>query len=131
MSWLGDLINPSKPQSKGALVEQAAAKWIEKSGMVIKAQNFRCKLGEIDIIAQTGDTLVFVEVRYRKNAVYGSGAESVTLQKQRKIIRAAHIYLQQFSDKMQPACRFDVIDVSGEPWRFNWIENAFEVSEWI
>lgn len=131
MSWFSTRIQPAKAVTKGALVEQAAAKLVAQSGMVLKCQNFRCKLGEIDIIAQSGDTLVFVEVRYRKNATYGSGAESVTLQKRKKIIRTAQIYLQKYLEHQQPPCRFDVIDVSGDPWHFDWIENAFEVTEWI
>ena len=98
--------------------------------MTIVARNYSCKLGEIDIIAKHDDLLVFIEVRYRKQGKFGSGAESVTLSKQRKIIKAAQWYLQHEWQKTEPACRFDVISVTGDPLQFDWIPQAFEVQEW-
>jgi putative endonuclease len=114
----------------GARVEQAAAQLVAKSGMTVVARNYTCRLGEIDIIAQKDDLLVFIEVRYRKQVKFGSGAESVTLAKQRKIIKAAQWYLQHTWPSAEPACRFDVIAVTGEPLQFDWIPHAFEVQEW-
>lgn len=118
------------PLSKGAQVEQSVAKLVSDSGMAIVARNYRCKLGEIDIIAAKGELLVFIEVRFRKHGKFGSGAESVTLSKQRKIIKAAQWYLLHEWQEPEPACRFDVISVTGDPIQFDWIPQAFEVQKW-
>lgn len=75
-----------------------------------------------------GDTLVFTEVRYRKNSLHGSGADSVTRAKQQRLIRAARLYLQRYAPNTPPACRFDVVSIGAENGRtvINWIQNAFE-----
>lgn len=83
-------------------------------------RNFRCKGGEIDLIMQQGDVLVFIEVRLRADRSHGGAAASVTPAKQRKLILAAQHYLQRY--RMQPACRFDVIAIDGG--EIDWIANA-------
>jgi putative endonuclease len=90
-------------------------------------QNFLCKLGEIDLILMDGQTLVFTEVRFRKNPDFGGAAASVTPGKQRKLQRAAQVYLQRTGQI--PACRFDVLamtqDQNSQIICENWIKNAF------
>ncbi len=85
--------------------------------------NYRCRHGEIDLIMRDGDTLVFVEVRYRRNRDYGGAAASVGRNKIRKIVKTGLHYLQRHH--LDTACRFDVvaIDGDGEP---QWIQRAFE-----
>lgn len=87
-------------------------------------RNYLCKLGEIDLIMSVGNTLVFVEVRYRKNNHFGGAAASVTPAKQQKLRRAAHCYLQSkgLNESLQ-SCRFDLVACEGTD--IHWISNAF------
>jgi len=98
------------------------------------ARNYRGHRGEIDIILQDGNTLVFVEVRYRKNNFYGNGLESVTTQKQQRILRTAQEYMQN-ETKLKNG-RIDVVAMSQklqnthsenteDSYTFEWIKDAF------
>ena len=114
----------------GKLGEDAAAKFLESKGYEIVARNFRISTAEIDIIARVGETLIFAEVKARSNLRHGLPAEAVNLRKQKKIISAAGVFLQDenFSDC---ACRFDVIEVyvtGNSVFKIRHIENAFEIS---
>ena len=114
----------------GKLGEDAASKFLETHGYKIVARNFRIRSAEIDIIAQRDDVLIFVEVKARSNIRHGLPAEAVTVLKQKKIIEAASVFLQDenFSDC---ACRFDVVEVffrNKLVEKINHIENAFEVT---
>lgn len=117
--------------AKGKLGEDYAANFLEAKGYSIVARNFRIRSAEIDIIAQLDDVIIFVEVKARSNIRHGLPSEAVTLRKQKKIIEAASVFLQDFSDY---ACRFDVVEVylRGERVKtINHIENAFEVLQEI
>lgn len=111
-------------ESTGSQAEQRAAAFLQQQGLVMRAKNYRCKTGEIDLIMQQGETLVFIEVRLRSHRQFANAAESVTFAKQRKIIKTAQFYLQQhqLTDKIN--CRFDVI-AFGEDTVPEWIKNAF------
>ena len=111
-------------QLLGKFAENRAEKLLAAAGLRILERNYRCRQGEIDLIAEDGDSLVFVEVRSRSRQDYGSAAESITLTKQRRIIAAARHYLATLPSL--PACRFDVVtlDQGREP---EWIKSAFEV----
>ena len=111
----------------GGQLETFACDRLKQKGCRIVAVNFECKLGEIDIIAEDDTTLVFVEVRYRKQNKFGGAIESVDFKKQSKIIKTAQFYLQQHQLTNKVACRFDVIALEGDPQRlaFNWIKSAF------
>lgn len=95
------------------------------------AKNYRGHYGEVDLIMQDGNTLVFVEVRFRKNALYGNGHESITTQKQQRILSTAQEYLQ-YETKIKNG-RIDVVAMSEKPqntdknnnYIFDWIKNAF------
>lgn len=110
-------------QLLGKFAENRAEKLLREAGLAILARNYRCRQGEIDLIAQEGDTVVFVEVRSRNRQDYGSAAESITPTKQRRIVAAARHYLARLPH--MPACRFDAVtlDAGGEP---AWIKSAFE-----
>jgi putative endonuclease len=111
-------------KTPGAQAEARAEVFLLQHGLVKCAQNYRCKLGEIDLIMQHGDELVFVEVRLRTHQAFANAAESVTIRKQLKIIKTAQYYLQQHQLTDKANCRFDVIAFSnnGAP---EWIKNAF------
>ena len=108
--------------------ENFAAEYLKSKGYKIIAQNFRIRSAEIDIIAEMNDEIIFVEVKTRSNTRRGLPAEAVNLRKQKKIIEAASVFLQdeKFSDC---ACRFDVIEIysTGKNFELRHIENAFEV----
>ena len=81
-------------------------------------------MGEIDLIMLDGDTLVFIEVRFRKNNHFGGGLGSITLTKQKKIIKTARHYLFQLNE--EPFCRFDAISLDSTTNPPQWIKGAFE-----
>lgn len=110
----------------GDAAEDQARSHLEGAGLRVVEKNYRCRRGEIDLIMQQGNTLVFVEVRYRRNAHFGSAAESVTATKQQRIITAASHYLA-CSKQTNAACRFDVVAISGEGrQQLEWIKDAFQ-----
>ncbi len=108
--------------------ENIAVNFLENHGYKILEKNFRIRAAEIDIIAEKDNTIIFVEVKTRSNIRKGTPAEAVNLRKQKKIIEAASVFLQdeKYFDK---ACRFDVIEIisEGKFFKVNHIENAFEV----
>ena len=91
----------------GAAAEALAAEFLAQRGVDIVARNYRCRGGEIDLIARDRDTLVFVEVRLRSNAAFGGAAASITAAKRRRLARAAGHYLAKLG--REPPCRFDAI----------------------
>lgn len=107
----------------GSVYEQAAGYYLEQQGYLILEYNYRCCLGEIDLIARDGEYLVFCEVKYRQNRRKGSPLEAVDTRKQQTIFRCARYYL---TERQVPecACRFDVIGIEGD--RIILIKNAFE-----
>lgn len=106
----------------GAAYERAAGYYLEQLGFEILEYNYRCRAGEIDIIAKDGDYLVFCEVKYRSDSKTGSPAEAVDCRKQRTIFRCAMQYLTQRHLEEIP-CRFDVIGIEGT--EVTYIKNAF------
>jgi putative endonuclease len=110
---------------KGKHAETQASRHLQSRGLKLLATNYRCKRGEIDLIMQDADTLVFVEVRYRQSDRYGSALETVTQGKQNRLIAAASHYLQQQGHNSP--CRFDVVGISGPHGAtIEWIKDAFE-----
>jgi putative endonuclease len=109
-------------QIAGQLGEDDALSYLQQHGLVLIERNFRCKGGEIDLLMQDRDVVVFVEVRKRADKNHGGAAASVTPAKQKRLIVAAHIFLQRY--KQLPACRFDVIAIDGA--ELSWLKNAIE-----
>ncbi|MGI6587669.1 MAG: YraN family protein [Peptococcia bacterium] len=96
--------------SLGRKAEEIAVKYLEGQGYRIIERNFRCSFGEIDIIAEDVDVLVFVEVRSRRNSFFGLPQETVVWSKQQKLRRLASYYLKE-KQAWEKKCRFDVIGV--------------------
>ena len=107
---------------RGESAEEQAHKFLIKKGLKPVCRNYRCKQGELDLIMTDHQTLVIIEVRYRKTDQYGSALESVTRTKQSRIIAATHSYLS--SQKADRPIRFDVVAISGNG-NVEWIQNAF------
>ncbi len=108
-------------QKAGDKAETQARRYLEKQGMKLLTSNYRCNCGEIDLIMQHNQVLVFIEVRCRADSRFGSAAETVDHRKQRKIIKAAQFYLQQHRHEV--ACRFDVVALTSG--KLSWIPDAF------
>jgi putative endonuclease len=109
----------------GARGEDAALTYLKTHGLKLIARNYRCRMGEIDLVMLDRKTLVLVEVRYRSSDAYGGAAASVTWHKQRRLVNAARHLLLSRSDLQRYPARFDVIAVSPGP-RIEWLRNAFE-----
>ncbi len=118
-------------RGRGAAVEAAARAELVRSGLREVASNAGSRVGEIDLVMLDGETLVFVEVRYRRTAGFGGGAASVDVHKRRKLVRAAQLFLQQHPRHASRACRFDVVDASGDPTapRLAWLRDAFRADD--
>ncbi len=110
----------------GTAFEARAAAYLEKNGCRILQRNYRCRYGEIDLIAwdEERETVVFVEVKYRRNRGSGIPEEAVTSAKQRTISRVAAWYLLNCGASGDVPCRFDVIAIEGDRIRHH--RNAFE-----
>src|SRR6185436_20249498 len=104
--------------TSGARAEELCAGLLRAAGMRIIERNWRCRHGEIDLIAEEGRILVFAEVRMRSGTSFGGAAESVTGAKRDRILAAARLYLQR---RPQASCRFDVFLVEGAPASVRWI----------
>ena len=113
--------------SLGQRGEEIALKFLKKQGYKIRACNYKTKLGEIDIIANDGDTLVFIEVKTRESLEYGHPFEAVNARKRKKIANVALLYLKKFDEL--PQCRFDVVSIhiNDGNAECKLIKDAFEV----
>ena len=109
----------------GTQAEARAEQFLQQQGMTTKLKNYRCKLGEIDLIMMDDKELIFVEVRLRSHSQFANACESVTFSKQAKIIKAAQCYLQAHHLTETAHCRFDVIAFSDSDSGPEWIKNAF------
>lgn len=102
------------PAAAGRAAEDRALKELSAAGLRLVARNFRCRLGEIDLVMREGDTLVFVEVRQRRNARFGDAAESVTAAKQRKLQAAAAMFVAWHPAWRDMPMRFDLFALDGD-----------------
>lgn len=111
----------------GEKAERLAQEYLEQNGLKLITKNYHSPRGEIDLIMEEGNFRVFIEVRYRKNNNYGSAAESITREKQRRLLATANHYMQNEKLFRDSSCRFDVITVSGQyNTQVEWIKNAFQ-----
>ncbi len=121
------MTNNATQTDKISIGEQAELKGLEflkSKGLKLAERNYRCKSGEIDLIMKDKDTLVFVEVRFRRTNSFGSAAESVTPSKQKKILSASQHYLVKHNLSDRIPVRFDVIAMS-PTHETHWIKGAF------
>lgn len=114
-------------RARGSRYEELAADYLEHSHMHVIGRNFRCRYGEIDLVARDGRTLVFVEVKYRADASAGFPEEALSFSKRRTISRTADFYRVRYKIRSDTPCRFDVIAFEGETLRH--YENAFSYIE--
>ena len=120
---------------RGAAVEAAARTHLLRAGLREVAANANYRIGELDLVmlepGTLGATLVFVEVRYRRDARFGGGAASVDFNKRRKLVRAAQLFLLSHREFANAACRFDVVEADGDPDapRLNWLRDAFRLDD--
>lgn len=121
----------SGTRARGAGVEAAARDFLLGQGLRAVAANANYRFGELDLVMLDGDTLVFVEVRYRRSAGFGGGAASVDARKRRKLVTAARAFLHVHRGLADATCRFDVIDASGDPAAptFDWLRDAFRADD--
>lgn len=118
-------MSPNTRQSDGAEAERLAEKFMLQQGLVLLAKNYRCRFGEIDLIAKDGDTLVFIEVRLRRNDNFGGAVASIDHRKQEKLISTAKHYLSPLKTPEVP-CRFDVLLLNNkDSHAIQWLKNAF------
>ena len=111
----------------GFTAEEQAKDYLTAQGLTWVASNYRCRLGEIDLIMRDKTDLVFVEVRARASNTFGGAIASITRSKRQKLIRTALLYLQttKLHDKLPS--RFDVVSLEGTPRQITWIKHAFGV----
>ena len=110
----GELLNK---RGRGSFYEEVCVEYLIKNGFDILHRNYRCKLGEIDIIAKKDDIIRFIEVKFRGSGSYGSALEAVDFRKKRRIMRAASWFLNEYGlNDVQ--CSFDVMTVENNESRY-------------
>lgn len=118
-------------RARGAVIEAAARDFLLSQGLDAIAANANYRFGELDLVMLDRDVVVFVEVRYRRNASFGGGAASVDAGKRRKLVKAAQAFLVAHRRFADAPCRFDVVDASGDPASpaFDWLRDAFRADD--
>ena len=127
---------PLDRRARGAAVEVAARLYLKRAGLRELAANANYRGGELDLVmlegnAHGGDTVVFVEVRYRSHPGFGGGAMSIDRGKRRRLVHAAQLFLAAHCQHADAPCRFDVIDASGDPAapHIDWLRDAFRADD--
>lgn len=108
----------------GLRYEQKAAEFLEKQGYVIVEKNFRCRLGEIDLVGRSDGYLCFIEVKYRSGSEHGFPSEAVDYRKRKRIVRTALTYMHFNKLPVDTPCRFDIVVILND--EYSLIKNAFE-----
>jgi len=117
----------SQQNNVGNQAEKIAADYLQQQGLKLLETNYRCRFGEIDLVMRDSKTLIFVEVRLRRNSMFGGAAYSINSSKQKKLIITAEHYLQQHSTVTKLACRFDAILMDKtSTTNLQWIQSAFD-----
>ena len=116
-------------RQSGQDAERHALEHLQQQGLRLLAQNWLCKRGELDLVMLDGDTVVFVEVRYRKHAQWGGALASIDGRKRQKLILAAQFFLLKERRWADHPCRFDVVAIESTPRGtadLNWLQDAFD-----
>jgi putative endonuclease len=118
-------------RQRGTQVEAAARRHLQQAGLRAVAANANFRGGELDLVMLDRDTLVFVEVRYRRDARFGGGAASVDGIKRRKLVHAAELFLLAHPRFARAPCRFDVVEAEGDPAEptLRWMRDAFRADD--
>lgn len=125
--------NPGQPplaMAMGQIAEEKACVYLQRQGLHLVTRNYRCRAGEIDLVMRDADTLVFVEVRWRRSAAFGSALESVGPRKQSRMVVCAMHYLQRHPENLVRPSRFDVVGVCpgvGDEYAFEWVRDAIRL----
>lgn len=119
-------MNTSPTVKTGLAHEQIALDHLLAQGLKLERRNYRCRLGEIDLIMREGQTVVFVEVRYRRSARHGGALASISRAKARRVALSAQTYLKQHHGTLDIPMRFDVIALDGPTPDLRWLKAAFE-----
>ena len=125
---VNESVNKSVNKRKtGAQWEEQAVQYLKDNGYLILERNYRCKIGEIDIIAKDRDEIVFIEVKYRRGNKMGYALEAVTPAKQNTIRKVAQVYMTTVCKSQYVPCRFDVMGFDGTDGKVtvSHIKNAF------
>ena len=117
---------PTTPKGRGG--EDEAARFLEGNGLTVVARNVRVGGGEIDLVAGDGGTVVFVEVKWRRDASRGAPAEAVTPLKRRRLLSAARAWLAENPSDARREVRFDVVAIEGDAGTIDWIRGAFDAT---
>ncbi len=112
-------------QAIGFAAERYAKDYLTQHGLIWVESNFNCRLGEIDLIMQDQEYLVFVEVRSRSSSAFGLAIETIHYQKQQKLLKTANFYLLTTKLYDKKPTRFDVVSLDGKPPKITWVKNAF------
>ncbi|ABA56881.1 Protein of unknown function UPF0102 [Nitrosococcus oceani ATCC 19707] len=122
-------MKPATHRDKGEQAEQLACHYLQARGLRLTQRNYHCRLGEIDLIMEDRESLVFIEVRYRRKGRFGDAIDSITPAKQARLIAAAQHYLQRTGGAQNKPCRFDVVGITSEKGADNimWLRDAFRV----
>lgn len=120
---------PARPEKRatGDAAEAAARRLLEGEGLRLIARNVNYRFGELDLVMRDGDTIAFVEVRYRADDRFGGGLESVDRRKCRRIALAARAWLQRHPELANSPCRFDIVAAS--PAGLEWHRGAFTLDD--
>lgn len=116
----------------GSNAEQLADNFLKRQGLATVTRNFRCRLGEIDLIARDGDAIVFVEVRYRASNRFSRAGQTVDIHKQRKLIRTAALFTAMRPKYANCVMRFDVVAIDADEHgkkSIDWIKDAFRPND--
>lgn len=113
----------------GATCESLALAYLEQRGLTLLARNYRCKIGEIDLIMRDGSSIVFVEVRHRRSRHFGGARASISHGKMRRVARTAQVFMKHQRISFETPIRFDVVTIDGaldhQP-KTSWLQAAFE-----
>ncbi len=115
----------------GMRYEDQARQYLEARGLICLQCNYHCRFGEIDLIMRDGETLCFVEVKFRRSLAFGGAAYAVPESKQRKLVKSALSYIDHQPAVSRSSSRFDVLLIQGQANgadQINWIQNAFYAS---
>jgi putative endonuclease len=111
----------------GSAAEDRALDYLQDRGLTLLARNWRCKLGELDLVMQDGETVAVIEVRSRARGDYGLAAETVDRRKQAKLVRATRVWLARRPELAERPLRFDVVTL--DAGALEWRREAFDVEE--
>lgn len=126
---LGDTNIGISSSAVGGDAEILAADFLGEQGLKVLFRNYRCRHGEIDLVALEGETLCFIEVRFRRTSIFGAPVQTVGLAKRRRIIKTATHFLAYCWTGPQCACRFDIVTLEGQgASRTQWWRGAFDAT---